>query len=85
MSVLLAALTLALIACTAGQEPEVPPCTPLEGAADDPCESDAGAALAQFSAGYSNARSSEFLGYEPFPCGNPCRTPPFCGTGSGTI
>ncbi len=47
LAVLLAALALVLIACAG--EKEAPPCTPLEGETGDPCEGDAGAALAQFS------------------------------------
>ena len=38
LGLLLAALALALIACTGEEETEVPPCTPLESAQGDPCE-----------------------------------------------
>ena len=65
LGLLLAALALALIAC-AGEE-DAPPCMPLEGETGDPCEGDAGASLAQFSAAYSNVRSSRFFGDEPLP------------------
>ena len=66
LAVLLAALALVLIACAG--EKEAPPCTPLEGETGDPCEGDAGAALAQFSAAYSNTRSdSIWIGEEPLP------------------
>ena len=65
LAVLLAALALVLIAC-AGEE-DAPPCMPLEGETGDPCEGDAGASLAQFSAAYSNVRSSRSFGDEPLP------------------
>lgn len=44
LAVLVAAL--ALMACSEEQEPEEPPCIPLEGTVGDPCEGEASAALA---------------------------------------
>ena len=67
LGLLLAALALALIACTGGDDGP-PPCTPLEGESRDPCEGDAGAALARFAAAYSNIRADSIIvGEEPLP------------------